>query len=49
MSTYYIQEQNIALYARQMLFIELLQNRTINGEDSERAETFLEVRFDISL
>ena len=43
MSTYYIQEQNIALYARQMLFIELLQNRTINGEDSERAEAFLEV------
>ena len=45
-STYYIQEQNIALYARQMLFMELLQNRTRHGDDSERAKAFLEVRFE---
>ena len=43
MSTYYIQEQNIALYARQMLFMELLQNSTTHGSDSDRAEAFLEV------
>ena len=43
MSTYYIQEQNIALYARQMLFMELLQNRATHGSDSDRAEAFLEV------
>ena len=44
-TTYYIHEQNIALYARQMLFMELLQNGTIHVDDSERAEAFLEVRF----
>ena len=43
MSTYYIQEQNIALYARQMLFMELLQNSTTHGSDSDRAGAFLEV------
>ena len=43
MSTYYVQEQNIALYARQMLFVELLQNSTTHGNDSDRAEAFLEV------
>ena len=44
-TTYYILEQNIALYARQMLFMELLQNGTIHVDDSERAKAFLEVRF----
>ena len=43
MSTYYIQEQNIALYARQMLFMELLQNSTTHGSHKNLAELFLEV------
>ena len=48
MSTYYIQEQNIALYARQILLMELLTNKARHGDDSERAEAFLEVSHEVT-